>query len=202
MAVSTMVFDLGGVVCRYRPDLRLRELARLFGRTPEDVHRILYGSGFIAETERGRWSAEEIVVEVGSRLGRVVGRAELEPAWLASFPVDEDTVELVGRAAARYRTAILSNNDLLLREALLSAHPEFGERFGAIVFSAEIHALKPSAEAFRRALSVLTAEPSEVLFIDDSDTNVAGALRAGILAVRFERTEQLVTELEGRGLVL
>jgi putative hydrolase of the HAD superfamily len=195
MAIRTVVFDLGGVVCRYQPRLRLHELARIYGRTPDDVHRILYGSGFVGETEMGRWNAEEIASEIGARLGRAVDRAELEPAWLASFPVDEEVLELVRRTAVRHRTAILTNNDLLLRDALLSSHPDFADRFGDIVFSAEIHAVKPAAEAFHRALSIMKVEPSEVLFFDDSDTHVAGARRAGITAVRFQHAQQLATDL-------
>ncbi|GAA1379782.1 HAD family hydrolase [Catellatospora chokoriensis] len=196
MAMSTVVFDLGGVVCRYRPERRLQELSRISGRTPADVHRILYGSGFIGETELGQRNAEEIVSEIGARLGRPMDRSELEPAWLASFPVDEEVLELVGRTAVRHRTAILTNNDLLLREALLSARPDFADRFDDIVFSAEIHAVKPAAESFRKALSIMKAEPSQVLFIDDSDTNVAGALQAGLSAVRYQHAQQLANELE------
>jgi HAD superfamily hydrolase (TIGR01509 family) len=198
-SVTTVVFDLGGVVCRYRPDLRLRELARIYGRAPEDVHRVLYGSGFIGETESGAWNADEIVAEIGARLGSPVGRAELEPAWLASFPVDEEVLDLVRRTAAHHRTAILTNNDLLLREALLRARPEFGGHFAHIVFSAEIHAVKPSAEAFRRALSILEAEPTEVVLVDDSGTNVDGATRAGWAAVRFQDVRRLATDLERSG---
>jgi hypothetical protein len=69
MAMSTIIFDLGGVVCRYQPELRLQELARIYGRAPEDVRRVLYESGFIGETELGYWNAEQIVL---------VGRAGAE----------------------------------------------------------------------------------------------------------------------------
>ncbi|NUT34432.1 MAG: HAD family phosphatase [Hamadaea sp.] len=201
MAISTVVFDLGGVVCRYRPELRLQALAGASGRTPEDVHRMLYGSGFIGETELGRWSADDIVAEAGERLGHRVGRADLESAWLASFQVDEEVLELVSRAAVRHRTAILTNNDLLLREALLHARPDLCDRFGDIVFSAEIRAVKPAAEAFRRALSIIKAEPSDVLFVDDSQTHVEGALSVGMSAVRFESVQQLTAELAKRGVL-
>jgi putative hydrolase of the HAD superfamily len=194
MAVRTLILDLGGVVCRYRPELRLDALAGLCGRTPEEVHRILYGSGFIAETELGRWTAGEIVAEVGARLGRRVGRDDLEAAWLASFPVDEDVLALAGR----YRAALFTNNDLLLRETLLRAYPVFAERFGHIVFSAEIHAVKPAAEAFRRALAIIGCGPAEALFVDDSATNVDGALRVGLPAVRFRSAAQLAAELVQR----
>lgn len=196
--MRTVVFDLGGVVCRYRPERRLRALARLYGREPADVHRILYGSGFAGATELGEWSAAEIVAEIGARLGRTVGRAELEAAWLASFPVDEEVLDLVARVAVRHRTALFTNNDLLLREAL---RPELGDLFGEVVFSAEIRAVKPAAEAFQRALSIMEADPADVVFIDDSDVNVAAAVRAGIAAVRFRDAEQLAAELGRSGLI-
>ncbi|WIN00341.1 HAD-IA family hydrolase [Actinoplanes oblitus] len=196
MAIDTVVFDLGGVVCRYQPELRLRELARLAGREPGEVRRILYGGGFVAQTEMGYWTAEGIVAEIGRRLGRPIGRAELEAAWLAAFPVDDEVLDLVAREATRHRVAVLTNNDLLLREALLRARPEFGDRFGAIVFSAEIHAVKPAAESYRRALSIMDVEPSAVLFVDDSEANVAGSRLAGLSAVRFHHAQQLGAELE------
>lgn len=199
--MDTIVFDLGGVVCRYQPELRLQELARIYGRAPEDVHRILYGSGFITETELGYWNAEQIVYEIGARLGSPVAIAELERAWLASFQVDDELLGLVDRTAVGHRTAIFTNNDLLLREVLLGTRPDLGERFDAIVFSAEIHATKPTAESFRRALSVMKAEESEVLFIDDSETNVASALHAGISAVHFQSAQQLAIDLEKCGLL-
>jgi HAD superfamily hydrolase (TIGR01509 family) len=194
--MGTVIFDLGGVICRYRPQRRLRELARISGRAPEDVHRILYGSGFIGETERGSWTAEQIVDEVGARLGRPVGRDELEPAWLASFEVDDEVLELAGRTAARHRTALFTNNDPLLRESLLGSQPDLAAHFGDIVFSADIRAVKPTPESYGRALSIMKVEPSGALLVDDSQANVAGALRAGMPAIHFRDVRQLAAELE------
>jgi HAD superfamily hydrolase (TIGR01509 family) len=196
--MGLVIFDLGGVVCRYRPELRLGELARIFGRAPEDVHRVLYGSGFIGETERGAWTAGGIVAEVGIRLGCPVGRGELEAAWLASFEVDEEVLELARRTGKRHRTALFTNNDLLLREALLRTHPNLAGCFGDIVFSAEIQAVKPTAESFRKALAIMKAEHSEALLVDDSENNVAGALRASLSAIHFQGVRRLAAEL-GQG---
>ncbi|MEU8663098.1 hypothetical protein [Actinoplanes philippinensis] len=197
MAIRTVVFDLGGVVCRHLPRRRLDELARLSGRTADDVHRILYASGFIGETELGSWTAAEIVAEVGARLGRPLDRAGVERAWLASFPVDEEVLALAARVAAHHRAALFTNNDLLLREALLGARPDLGVHFRSIVFSAEIHAVEPTAEAF----AGMGAEPSGALLVDDSARNVAGATRAGIAALRFRGARHLATALAGRGLL-
>jgi len=41
----------------------------------------------------------------------------------------------------------------------------------------------------------MKADPSEVLLVDDSDANVAGALHVGIPAVHFQSAQQQATEL-------
>jgi hypothetical protein len=86
MDMSSIVFDLGGVICRHQPDLRLRELVRIFGQPPEDVHGILYVSGFIGETELGYWNAEQIVSEIGARFGFV----DLTEATSNDVPIATD----------------------------------------------------------------------------------------------------------------
>ena len=60
---------------------------------------------------------------------------------------------------------------------------------------------KPDAPMYRRALDILGAPPQRVLFIDDREENVAGALTAGIKAIRFTNEMALWKELEDLGVV-
>jgi len=65
-------------------------------------------------------------------------------------------------------------------EALGLAH-----RFQAVVFSAELQRSKPDPEVFRVALERLGASPDEAVHVGDHPLrDVAGARRAGLLAVR------------------
>ena len=61
---------------------------------------------------------------------------------------------------------------------------------------------KPSPEAYAAALAHLGVPPSRLLFVDDRQANVDGALAAGIAAIRFESAAQLEAELRARGVPL
>ncbi len=55
---------------------------------------------------------------------------------------------------------------------------------------------KPGIEIYRRALDILGKPAERVLFIDDRAENAAGAVAAGMKAIRFEGAAQLRRELE------
>jgi len=48
---------------------------------------------------------------------------------------------------------------------------------------------------------VLGAAPADVLFVDDSESNIDGARRMGIAAIHFTSTESLRSELAGAGVL-
>ena len=60
---------------------------------------------------------------------------------------------------------------------------------------------KPEPAIYRRALDILGRPAERVLFIDDRAENVAGALTAGITAIRFEGEEALQRRLESYGVL-
>ena len=61
---------------------------------------------------------------------------------------------------------------------------------------------KPAAESFEAVVAHLGLPPGRLLFVDDRQANVDGALAVGIPAVRFESAEQLEAELRQRGFQL
>lgn len=60
---------------------------------------------------------------------------------------------------------------------------------------------KPDAEAYLGAARALALPPSECLFVDDRERNVAAAREVGMPAVRFEGAEALRAELAERGVL-
>ena len=54
---------------------------------------------------------------------------------------------------------------------------------------------KPEPAIYLRALDILGRPAERILFIDDRAENVAGALTAGMKAIRFEGAEALRREL-------
>ena len=61
-----VIFDMDGVLCRYDLRIRLEALGRLSGRSPEEVERLIWGSGFEDDADSGRYtSGEEYLDEFG-----------------------------------------------------------------------------------------------------------------------------------------
>ncbi|HTW79706.1 MAG TPA: HAD family phosphatase [Terracidiphilus sp.] len=56
---------------------------------------------------------------------------------------------------------------------------------------------KPHVEMYRRAIDILGVSPDRILFIDDRQENVDGAVQAGIKGIRFEGEQQLREVLKG-----
>jgi HAD superfamily hydrolase (TIGR01509 family) len=60
---------------------------------------------------------------------------------------------------------------------------------------------KPEPAIYQRALDILGRSAERILFIDDRAENVAGALAAGIEAIRFEGSVALRKKLESFGVL-
>jgi putative hydrolase of the HAD superfamily len=56
---------------------------------------------------------------------------------------------------------------------------------------------KPHIEIYRRAIDILGIPPERILFIDDRQENVDGALQASMRGIRFEGEQQLRDTLRG-----
>jgi HAD superfamily hydrolase (TIGR01509 family) len=60
---------------------------------------------------------------------------------------------------------------------------------------------KPASEAYLHAARTLGCAPSELLLIDDRETNCRGARNVGMQAIWFESAEQTRDELRNRGVL-
>ena len=54
---------------------------------------------------------------------------------------------------------------------------------------------KPNLEIYKKVLSLENLEPSEVIFIDDTEKNLAPAQSLGLNTILFENDARLISEL-------
>lgn len=106
-----------------------------------------------------------------------------------------------GALARQARVAILTNNNLLLRDHLARICPPLFPLFEGRVFcSAQFRLAKPDPAIFLACAAMLGATPGEVLFIDDKADNAEGARRAGLRAHHYRDLPTLRGELRELGL--
>ena len=72
---------------------------------------------------------------------------------------------------------------------------DFNNLFKKTFLSYEMKALKPSYAFYKRVLEQIGRPVEELLFIDDSQKNVDGAIAAGLPAVYYDPTTDLAALL-------
>ena len=200
MSIDLVMFDLGGVVCRFRPDVRASALAALCAVEEDEVRANLFGSGFDDECDRGEHDEAAVLARVRA-LGFRGGAAELRRAWTGAFEPDDAVLDLVARARPGRRTALLTDNGPVLLAALPVELPPVAAGFDHHLFSCLLGVTKPDPEAFRRALDRAGATAEQTFFTDDSERNVAAAATLGITAHHFTGAPGLRDALAAAGVL-
>jgi putative hydrolase of the HAD superfamily len=181
--IKMVVFDMDGVLCRYRIERRLALLASWSGQTPEAIHTAIWDSGFEDEAERGLLSADDYLRGFGERLGYPLSAAQWVEARRAAMEPDQAVLTLARLLCRARPVGMFTNNPWLLQRYIAEVFPAVPELFGTrAVFSAELGRSKPDPEAFRRLAARLECTPEEILYFDDDASYVAGAREAGLSA--------------------
>ena len=197
--VDAVVFDLGGVVAAFRPEQRLRAFAAATGFTGSEVRSRLFESGFDPACNRGRYSLQEAYAAGILLLDHRLDQATFAECWCTAFVPDDEMLDLIG--ALHSRTGLLTNNGPILLEQLPARLPRVVAAFDAIVFSCQAGAPKPDPRPYRHMSAQLDIASERILFVDDSQANVEGALNAGMQAILFRDIGSLGRLLRKRGLL-
>ncbi|WP_141997624.1 HAD-IA family hydrolase [Amycolatopsis cihanbeyliensis] len=109
---------------------------------------------------------------------------------------------LTDTAGGNLLLAVEAARDQGVRTALLSnaagggaARRAMRPYFDAVVFSGEVGVAKPEAEVYRITADLLGLPAQTCVFVDDSASNVAGAVAAGMVGVHHTSVQETRTEL-------
>lgn len=199
--ISLVLFDMHDVLCRYDRKKRLDDLARLSGKPADDIYAAIWSSGFEGEADAGKLDADAYLAGFGERLGYPITLREwLDNRKLATVPMPE-ILAIMAAVKQRAKVAVLTNNHGLVREHLDFLFPELFALCGEKSYvSAQFGAAKPDPQVYLRCVAAAGGVPAETLFIDDSKTNVDGALAAGMQGHVFSGAAALQVALKAYSL--
>ena len=200
MELSTVIFDIGGVVLNWVPE-----------RAYEQVMPADEVPGFMKRIGFDGWN------RANDALASIEGS---EDELVARFPADADRIRGYRQHFLRTVTEMVPGTPAVIAElgqagvrlgALTNwaadmfalARPRFGvfTRFGDIVVSGTEGVVKPDPEIYRLACERLGIHPGEAVFIDDSPANVHAADEFGLHGLHFTSAAQLREDLVGLGLL-
>lgn len=201
MPARAVLFDYGNVLVRWDPENLYRRLIpdeaarRHFLTTvcPLDWNGEHDGGALMADTLPARAALfpdhADLIHAWGDRYGEMLD-GEIEGAIAI---LDE-------LAAAGVPLALLTNMPADQQEACFAP---FTRRhlFQQVIVSGPLKIRKPDARIYEHALAQMGRDASDVLFVDDSAANVAGAQAVGLHAHRFTTPESLRAALAEHGLL-
>lgn len=194
--MKNVIFDLGGVVIEWDPD-RILESYYADPGMRAMLKTALFLHPDWLQLDRGTLQEADLLVRVAGRTGRPAAELSgLLDTVRASLHAKTDTVDLLGKLAARgVPLYCLSNMSADIFGYLRERH-SFWEAFRGIVISGEIQMMKPEPAIFEFLLQRYGLAAGETVFVDDNAPNVEAARALGIHAVRFENARQCERELE------
>lgn len=187
-----VIFDMGGVIV----DLDIEGCKTAFKRILDyqKIDEIIdpcHQKGIWGDLEEGVLSADDFrkIVLSGSRPGAVPQEVDEAMSYIL-VGIEPYKVELLRKLAASHDLYMLSNNNeisikrssKMFADAGIPMDKIFRKRF----LSYQMKALKPSAAFYKRVMEEIGRPSDELLFIDDSQTNVDGAIAAGLPAVYYK----------------
>ncbi|MFQ5497663.1 MAG: HAD family hydrolase [Nitrosopumilus sp.] len=201
MAISCVLFDLGGVVLNWDDAWFVKEISKDFKLEEKDVDREF--KKFLPDVATGRIGERELWYNIGEKLQSYTlmeyNKSLLDRIFRKNVTLNDSVAKLSQEISNNGITVgILSNTEPVTFSVFqnLMSLDHFEHKF----LSYEIGHAKPEPEIYHHVINNIPFQKEELFFIDDLKPNVESAISEGIDAVQFSNYDKLLQELEKRNL--
>jgi putative hydrolase of the HAD superfamily len=188
MGFSTVVFDIGNVLCSFDLSRTLRAWLPFVPGGVDEIKRVV--PPLKERVESGAMGTREFVSDTMAALRFTGSEEEFKRGWVEIFEAVSGTQALVEELSGKVRLLILSNTNELHWDYLRATYPVFG-KFDGYVVSHEAGLAKPDLAIYRHLAEKFGVNPREALFIDDLAENVAAAEQCGFSGFQFSYSDRL-----------
>jgi len=179
MKISAVCFDLGKVLLNFDWQRVLKTIAEKSPLPPGEIGARLSHDGEMLGYERGAITTPKFFGHLKKRLEYKGTTKELRRAFTEIFTPLTENIALAALLAPHYPLAIISNtNDahITYAEGAFSFFSLFPHR----IYSHEVGVMKPDPQIYEEARrAVGSPDRTEMLFIDDLEPNILGAVALG-----------------------
>ena len=194
---KAIIFDMGGVLV----DLDVEAAKQAFKDSMDynEIDNIIdacHQKGFFSDMEEGKITADEFRARVlaGSKEGASPDDVDKALQHIL-VGIEPYKGALLRKLSEKYDIYMLSNNNPICVPKAAEMFEEAGfsmERdFRKCFISYQMKTLKPSAEFYKAVVREIGIPAEMMLFIDDSQSNVDGAIAAGLPAAYYEQGTDL-----------
>lgn len=185
MKIKALLFDNFGVLMDPVYDT-FRETV------PKDVFDQIVAAGRLSDA--GKITNDErnlLMRAILQPLGRDAAQ-EIEAA-MGRSKRNQKLFEFIEAHRKQYKMAIVSNASANVLE--LYKGVDLNKYFDQVIWSYQVKEIKPELAIYRLAAERLGVQPDECVFIDDRQSNVDGAVTAGMKGIQYCDFEQFKADL-------
>ena len=170
-----ILFDLGGVLSDLGDPVESMELTI----SQSEFWTIWLDSSAVAQFETGKLMAPEFIPQIAIELG--VSKPEKFESRFRNWQlaIHAGAEDMLSEAADGWHLALLSNTNPI-HWGQISESTNVFDRFTRLFLSFENGYYKPDIRTFEYVVAELQCAPGDILFLDDTETNVVSARRFGI----------------------
>ena len=189
---DALLFDFGGVIAEIDFDRVVARWAALAGVPFGQVKSRFSHDEAYERHERGEIGEAQYYESLRGSLGLALTDAQLADGW-ARVLGDEihATTALLPRLAERIPLYLFSNTNVAHHRVWAERHRAALAPFRRQFVSCEMGSRKPEAESFAYVAREIGVAPGRILFLDDTEANVAGARAAGLRAAWVRTPDEL-----------
>ena len=196
MMVKGILFDFGGVLVRtatWEPRRRWEEKYHL---QPGQLDALVFDTEAAVDAALGLRPAADVWGSVARELSLSPGElAQLQEDFFSADFLDQELIAFIQEIRPPIRVGILSNAFLNAREIFRNKYC-LDSLFDTMVISAEVNLAKPDIRIYLLAAQRLDLQPDEIVFVDDVKKNLEGARLAGLQAIHFRSTAEVIAALK------
>jgi putative hydrolase of the HAD superfamily len=200
-AICAVLFDYGMVLSTPADPFAWATLRALTGAGEESLHhsywlhRDEYDRGELTSEAYWQLIAKETVFTLDAAKLDALRAADVE-VW---GQINRPMVEWAHRLQQRgIRTGILSNIGDAMESGLRHKHSWIAN-FTHCTWSHQHRIIKPAAAIYQCAVQGLGCPAASILFIDDREKNVQGAIAAGLQAIQYTTHAEFLLAMRERG---
>lgn len=193
--IKDIIFDFGGVLTLIDTDKALQRFREIGVPNPEEFINPYLQNGPFFLLENGDITAEEFCDELTKICNRKITFDDAKYAWLGFIvQVQTEFLNFLQLLRPRYRLSVLSNTNPFIQSWARSSEftPEgksLDDYFDLLFLSYKMNCSKPGEEIYRKMLLEGNMNPTETLFLDDGEKNIAAARKAGINVLKVGNGE-------------
>ena len=177
---------MGGVIVDVHRDRAIRSFQEIGVDNADELIDACHHKGIFIEFENGSIDTDEFCSLLCEQSCKAISREEIVGAWRSIIDVPpEYKLEYIRELRLTHQVFLLSNNNPILMDwacapGFTASGNALSDYFDKLYISYQMKCTKPDLNIYKMMIEESGINPSESLFIDDSETNINAAKECGL----------------------